>query len=128
MRGCPWSVTTYTPMKRGLKALREGNILDTLTLVTTYTPMKRGLKGTQEVQEVNQRSSYNLYPDEKGTERTRKLFIPLATRLGYNLYPDEKGTESRKCRKYNRKITCVTTYTPMKRGLKVPSILLFCCL
>ena len=64
---CPWSVTTVTPMKRGLKDNRRAINLHgwvgynrypdekgteladpncvTATLVTTVTPMKRGLKG-----------------------------------------------------------------------------------
>ena len=61
---------------------------------------------------------YNLYPDEKGTEsiaRERNAFV----KYRYNLYPDEKGTESVKSRQSFIAPRQVTTYTPMKRGLKV---------
>ena len=86
-------VTTYTPMKRGLKASIRASICSKRLLVTTYTPMKRGLKGWMRLPIDEIFDSYNLYPDEKGTERYSIAFRTASSR-GYNLYPDEKGTES----------------------------------
>ena len=61
--------------------------------VTTYSPMKRGLKVRYyEVFRLLPRS-YNLFPDEKGTESQIKAIYHAICR-SYNLFPDEKGTES----------------------------------
>ena len=62
-------VTTYSPMKRGLKDIRKRVYRQTPYRVTTYSPMKRGLKVTPIQPSANFfRRSYNLFPDEKGTE------------------------------------------------------------
>ena len=107
-------------MKRGLKAhdLSRFNIS-----VTTVTPMKRGLKARLRSLETGCDSlvSYNRYPDEKGTESLVQKLDLAVEREGtrYNRYPDEKGTESLLCAvQICRGIVPVTTVTPMKRGLK----------
>ena len=66
---------------------------------------------------------YNLFPDEKGTESTTVLAIAFILPVmckRYNLFPDEKGTERSTIKdEYHRLApTFVTTYSPMKRGLK----------
>ena len=138
----PWSVTTVTPMKRGLKASTRSNTTGSTRRVTDLY-------------------CYNRYPDEKGTERNVSIsggtntttgcvvttvtpmkrglkdnppeiyccYIPLpetypidATPRGYNRYPDEKGTESLHPW-INPSSLFVTTVTPMKRGLKAASFL-----
>ena len=115
------SVTTVTPMKRGLKELSE-RIEAGKCPVTTVTPMKRGLKEDRRVCSLSTSESYNRYPDEKGTEshgrwsitdtnrpaitRTVTTVTPMKRGLKdlkeyvtawrlcrYNRYPDEKGTE-----------------------------------
>ena len=74
---------------------------------------------------MNPMSSYNRYPDEKGTERIQNTAQPSTRSMNsYNRYPDEKGTESGRINE-TRDLREVTTVTPMKRGLKVWSELLF---
>ena len=89
---CPWSVTTVTPMKRGLKVLMGMLVVEALKgynrypdekgterltvipheadrpEVTTVTPMKRGLKVLPTTMIRRSYACYNRYPDEKGTE------------------------------------------------------------
>ena len=69
---CPWSVTTVTPMKRGLKDLCE--------CIFGGFRFECG---------------YNRYPDEKGTESRGTSDGTGESRGCYNRYPDEKGTERR---------------------------------
>ena len=64
---------------------------------------------------------YNLFPDEKGTERL-SAGNTARDSFGYNLFPDEKGTERLRSGK-GTGVPWVTTYSPMKRGLKVSLIL-----
>ena len=109
-------------MKRGLKALAnrfpDEKGTESTQTVTTVSPMKRGLKASVRLR----LPSYNRFPDEKGTEsgydnqcqlqspvqgvpvttvspmkRGLKATPPLAagnSTSSYNRFPDEKGTES----------------------------------
>ena len=111
------TVTTVTPMKRGLKVSGK-TYAKNHQIVTTVTPMKRGLKDIAGRRNVHGWDSYNRFPDEKGTEsHLQNIFLPrnisvttvtpmkrgLKEHLtylkepmdvGYNRCPDEKGTES----------------------------------
>ena len=105
-------------MKRGLKdgmCRREPSRRRT---VTTSTPMKRGLKGTKPGTRTLFIGRNNLYPDEKGTESMYERIPPPGRHFRNNLYPDEKGTESNYANIRPTHQLCVTTSTPMKRGLK----------
>ena len=62
--------------------------------VTTVTPMKRGLKECIQSAQQSPSVCYNRYPDEKGTESLTELSYTLILE-SYNRYPDEKGTESK---------------------------------
>ena len=115
---CPWSVTTVSPMKRGLKGMITTMVRALIFTVTTVSPMKRGLKDTGKPRTRNARKCYNRFPDEKGTERNHKRKESVFV-VGYNRFPDEKGTESRITRFGGQGLTEVTTVSPMKRGLKV---------
>ena len=42
--------------------------------------------------------------------------------VGYNLFPDEKGTERPPAQTASHRPARVTTYSPMKRGLKAPCL------
>ena len=104
-------------MKRGLKVFVIRQIRFLYPLVTTYSPMKRGLKESIGGRIECLSRSYNLFPDEKGTE-SQVGVVSGVGRGCYNLFPDEKGTESAQCPVLDRCLRCVTTYSPMKRGLK----------
>ena len=64
--------------------------------VTTVSPMKRGLKAPSQREVMDrERRCYNRFPDEKGTESKSPVKCTIDTRSRrYNRFPDEKGTES----------------------------------
>ena len=100
------SVTTVTPMKRGLKALPSYNRYpekgdcrtlrqSVLPVVTTVTPMKRGLKAANKPCRCAGKQVTTVTPMKRGL----KVELLVAVRcqrpvISYNRYPDEKGTES----------------------------------
>ena len=114
---CPWSVTTVSPMKRGLKDNfciclgitllcynrfpdekgTERRETDKFTgffvCVTTVSPMKRGLKEQHWADITRTGRRYNRFPDEKGTESPRSPAKASSVVNSYNRFPDEKGTE-----------------------------------
>ena len=57
-------------MKRGLKDAKA-TASSTTIVVTTYSPMKRGLKDCLSFNPHAILKGYNLFPDEKGTESQR---------------------------------------------------------
>ena len=81
-------------MKRGLKERVLRGPADSVQ-VTTYSPMKRGLKASRNTYHERIDRRYNLFPDEKGTESIRIANNLPTVSTGYNLFPDEKGTERR---------------------------------
>ena len=143
-------VTTVTPMKRGLKAMEEGDNPPSCSRYNRY-PDEKGTESCSKGHDNgNWGLSYNRYPDEKGTERRFTNFTRVASRgvttvtpmkrglkalnksnmlnimTSYNRYPDEKGTERWYDGLDNETKGVVTTVTPMKRGLKVCSPIRFC--
>ena len=69
------SVTTVSPMKRGLKDDSRKSEPGFPDLVTTVSPMKRGLKDRWRRVSRNFLMGYNRFPDEKGTERQRPILM-----------------------------------------------------
>ena len=104
-------------MKRGLKESVHA-VLDTRIRVTTYAPMKRGLKAPNPTSILVIASCYNLCPDEKGTESNPIRIYPKRHAKVTTYAPMKRGLKEN-IRVRNNEPTTVTTYAPMKRGLKV---------
>ena len=109
-------VTTYSPMKRGLK-VRTRIVIVEVELVTTYSPMKRGLKARPRNRRACRGCCYNLFPDEKGTESSQRI-RPVDARQAVTTYSPMKRGLKDAVLIDSLRVLGVTTYSPMKRGLK----------
>ena len=105
-------------MKRGLKEAENDLEYAIRELVTTYSPMKRGLKAVKKHGIGRGRHGYNLFPDEKGTERSSRIGSREARTLVTTYSPMKRGLKGDGRGVIHGFTNKVTTYSPMKRGLK----------
>ena len=89
---CPWSVTTVSPMKRGLKAINS-KTSPAVSVGYNRFPDEKGTESCDLLLKSIRLFGYNRFPDEKGTESTMRIPATSLFILCYNRFPDEKGTE-----------------------------------